>query len=256
MIKIIGDSERRKVYDPAVIDRLVAQHEAEQAEKKKRALLGEEQASDKDIALDSHIFGYLDKSPLLDNDGKPFCSIKSDLEAKFAQAGKEMATAADYYAAAKTGNQLLFRELRKDFKLDGIVCGGYMKISRSTHNAWIYRKESAKNISDLTKNIPLPDCSAGIELLTFPKWADKKPDIIHSLFGTKDDIVEIAMTLETLTGTTLFNTKIFTPPPHFVMRRGKPLFYGVELQLCNDEFHINLLHEVCAKGRAHAVYFK
>jgi hypothetical protein len=254
-ITIIGDSERRRVYDPKVIDRLVEQYEAEEAEKQRKALLGEKEASDEVIAPDNYVFDYLDESPLLGEDGKPFCATKPDLEAKFAQAGKMMATAADYYAAAKTGNQALFQALRDDFK-EGIVCGDNVKISRRTHDALIYRKGSDKNVRALNNGIPLPDCSAGIEIFKFHKIADKKPDLIHKLFGTKDDIVEIAMTLETVTHITPFKTKILTPPAHFIKRSGKPLFYGVQLQYWNDQFHIFFYHLAIAKGRAHAVYFK
>jgi hypothetical protein len=225
--RIIGDSYQAKRFDPLLhekISRQLAEEEIEERRRRLEAKLGKEdiakgiKASRTTTPINKK--GLLDIEPFSDHEyGMPYCTNRNEFIEMYNLNDKIMASAADYYAAAKSGRKDVIDKLwRKNemssMKLCDIICSDQI-IYKKHLEATIIRYSGSTVITPEEVNVTIPVCN--LSKYCHNKTLDDVLDndiglrFVRTMFNTEDNAKKIEEVIETLTGYKGRDVKIWTP---------------------------------------------
>ncbi|MFH1637721.1 MAG: hypothetical protein ABIB71_04835 [Candidatus Woesearchaeota archaeon] len=167
---------------------------------------------------------------------------------KHNEAGKVMASVADYYILGKSGDEALLRSVQEDFE-NWVMTSTRIIYSPTSLNAEIIDYYGSTVIEPVKRNILVPDYSSG-NFIKDVINTDEGLRFFQGLFLTKDEGEAIMDALEKLGNKNKDNLRIWTPSQG--SRNSNPV-RAASLDCNNGLFHIYCYNIMNNYGRSRAV---
>ncbi len=145
-----------------------------------------------------------DKDPLLDQDDEPIIQMQSQHIRKFNSLGKVMASCADYYAAIKSGDTLLIKNIQMSLNNCWIITSDRVVYDKNSAGAKIVSHYGSQIIHPSAKRIVVPHRRSDLENLESILTGEQGLLCVRTLLNTSDSADEIKNTLAMINVTELW----------------------------------------------------